>query len=89
MLASVSPVNIRPMALARLLGGTTSAATTAPTPNSVPWAKAASDAGDDQERVAGRDRREEIADDEDADHEQEDALARHAARWRPRGSARR
>ena len=41
MLASVRPVNIRPMALARLFGGTTLAATTAPTPNMAPWAKAA------------------------------------------------
>ena len=41
MLASVRPVNMRPMALARLPGGTTLAATTAPTPNMVPWAKAA------------------------------------------------
>ena len=41
MLARASPVNMRPMALARRSGATRLAATTAPTPKNVPWHSAA------------------------------------------------
>ena len=74
-LARVSPVNMSAIAWARWWRGTMSAATTEPTPKKAPWQRRGEHARGQQGVVAGGERAQQVAGDEDAHQQQQRQFA--------------